>query len=171
MIKSYLVDLVLFQKKAFFHLQKFLLDEFLPNISIWSGILIVACMQKIKIGHHAKFRNKNKIMFPTAFISSLYDFMLHFHFRCYTCAAYDRHFDPFSWCVNHSYGVGRLRAHTRLETLSSLLTLFSVIFLYFSSIIMGHANVSAGHLSEFIFQVERAWSFDSCTSSCRRESS
>ena len=35
------------------------------------------CMQKIKIGHRAKFRAKNKIMFSADFISGLRDFTQH----------------------------------------------------------------------------------------------
>ena len=57
-------------KKAFFHVQNIQLDKFHPENSIGSGILNVACMQKIKIGHCAKFRDYNKcfllLLFPVA---------------------------------------------------------------------------------------------------------
>ena len=44
------------------------LDNFPRNFYIWSGIVSGVCMQKIKIGHRANFRAKNKcfrqILFP-----------------------------------------------------------------------------------------------------------
>ena len=43
-------------------------DNFPWNVYIWSAIMNGACMQKIKIGHQAKFRAKNKcfpqVLFP-----------------------------------------------------------------------------------------------------------
>ena len=49
-------------------LQKIPLDNFRRNFYIWSAIMSGACMQKIKIGHRANFRAKNKcfqqILFP-----------------------------------------------------------------------------------------------------------
>ena len=52
-------------------------------------------MQKIKIGHQAKFRDKDK-MFPAAFICGLRDFALHFNFWCSACTTFDRDFDYFA---------------------------------------------------------------------------
>ena len=66
--KSYLVELNIFKENAFYGLQKILLDNFSRNFYIWSAIVIGTCMQKIKIGHRAKFRAKSKcfpqILFP-----------------------------------------------------------------------------------------------------------
>ena len=54
------------------HLQKFLLDKFVQKIAITSGIMNVAYMQKVKVGHRAKFRDKNKcfleVLFPVGAI-------------------------------------------------------------------------------------------------------
>ena len=66
--KSYLVELNIFKENAFYGLQEILLDNFPRNFYIWSAIVNGACMQKIKIGHRAKFRARNKyfvqILFP-----------------------------------------------------------------------------------------------------------
>ena len=66
--KSYLVELNIFKENAFYGLQKILLDNFSRNFYIWSAIGNGTCMQKIKIGHPAKFRAKSKcfrqILFP-----------------------------------------------------------------------------------------------------------
>ena len=68
MEKIYLVELNIFKEIAFHGLQKISLDNFPRNFYIWSAILSGACMQKIKIGHQANFRAKNKcfreILFP-----------------------------------------------------------------------------------------------------------
>ena len=68
MEKIYLVELNIFKENAFHGLQKFPLDNFPRNFYIWSAIVSGACMQKIKIGHRANFRAKNKcfrqILFP-----------------------------------------------------------------------------------------------------------
>ncbi len=68
MEKNYLVELNIFKEDAFRFLQKIPLDNFPRNFYIWSGIVSGACMQKIKIGHRANFRAKNKcfrqISFP-----------------------------------------------------------------------------------------------------------
>ena len=65
---SYLVELNIFKENAFYGLQKILLDNFPQNFYIWSAIVNGTCMQKIKIGHRAKFRAKRKclpqILFP-----------------------------------------------------------------------------------------------------------
>ena len=73
--------------KGIFHLQKILLDNFVPNVSTE----YVACMQKIKIGNHAKIRDKNKgvlqLLFPVhaitkcIFNSSVNCVFLHVHQR------------------------------------------------------------------------------------------
>ena len=66
--KSYLVELNIFKENAVYGFQKILLDNFPRNFNIWSAIVNGMCMQKIKIGHRAKFRAKSKcfpqILFP-----------------------------------------------------------------------------------------------------------
>ena len=66
--KSYLVELNIFKENAFCGLQKVLLDNFPRNFYFWSAIVNGTCMQKIKIGHRAKFRARSKyflqILFP-----------------------------------------------------------------------------------------------------------
>ena len=68
MEKSYLVELNIFKENAFCGLQKILLDTFSRNFYIWSAIVSGTCMQKIKRGHRANLRAKNKcvrqILFP-----------------------------------------------------------------------------------------------------------
>ena len=68
MEKIYLVELNIFKENAIYSLQKILLDNFLRNFYIWCAIVNGACMQKINIGHRAKFRATNKcflqILFP-----------------------------------------------------------------------------------------------------------
>jgi len=68
MQKIYLVELNIFKENAIYGLQENLLDNFLRDLYIWSAILNGACMQKIKIGHRAKFRARNKyflhVLFP-----------------------------------------------------------------------------------------------------------
>ena len=95
MTTSYPVNLVY---QNIFHLQKILLDNTLQNVSIWSGILNVACMQKIKIGHRAKFRDKNKcflqLLFPVRAILSLIST------SGVVRARFLRNFDSFSWRVH-----------------------------------------------------------------------
>ena len=80
MEKNYLVELNIFKENAFYDLQKIPLDNFPRNFYIWSAIVNGACMQKIKIGHRANFRAKNKcfpqILFPVrAILRSI-------NFRC-----------------------------------------------------------------------------------------
>ena len=66
--KSYPVELNIFKENAFYGSQKILLDNFPRNFYICSAIVNGTCMQKIKIGHRAKFRAKSKsslqILFP-----------------------------------------------------------------------------------------------------------
>ena len=66
--KIYLVKLTTFKENAINGLQEILLDNFPRNFYIWSATVNGACMQKIKIGHRAKFRAGNKyfvlILFP-----------------------------------------------------------------------------------------------------------
>ena len=80
MEKIYLVELNIYKENEFYGLQKIPLDNFLRNIYIWSAIVNGVCMQKIKIGHRANFRAKNKcfpqILFPVrAILRSI-------NFRC-----------------------------------------------------------------------------------------
>ena len=46
-------------------------------------------MQQIKIGHRAKFRDKEKI-FSAGFISVSRNFKPYFHFRCVVRATFDK---------------------------------------------------------------------------------
>ena len=66
--KIYLVELNISKENAFYGLQKILLDNFSQNFYIGSAIVNGTCMQKIKIGHRAKFGAKSKclpqILFP-----------------------------------------------------------------------------------------------------------
>ena len=68
MEKIYLVEFNIFKENAIYGLQEILLDNFPRNVYIWSAIVNGACMQKIKIGHRAKFRAKIKcfpqLLFP-----------------------------------------------------------------------------------------------------------
>ena len=61
MKKRYLVEFNIFKKNAFYGLQKILLDNFPRNVYIWSAIMNGACMQKIRIGHQAKFELKTNV--------------------------------------------------------------------------------------------------------------
>ena len=76
MEKIYLVELNIFKENAFHGLQKIPLDNFPRNFYIWSAIVSGVCMQKIKIGHRANFRAKNKcfrqILFPVCSINFRY---------------------------------------------------------------------------------------------------
>ena len=75
-------------------------------------------MQKIKIGHRAKFRERE--FFSAGFISVSRDFTPYFHFRCVARATFDKN-------LNHSadacFLVMACVAYSRvkLKTLSSLL--------------------------------------------------
>jgi len=64
----YLVELNIFKENAIYGLQENLLHNFLRNFYIWSAIMNGACMQKIKIGHRAKFWARNnyilQVLFP-----------------------------------------------------------------------------------------------------------
>ena len=62
-IYLHVVELNIFKENAFHGLQKIPLDNFPRNFYIWSAIVSGVCMQKIKIGHQANFRAKNKICF------------------------------------------------------------------------------------------------------------
>jgi len=72
MEKIYLVELNIFKENAIYGLQKILLDNFPRNFYIWSAIVNGACTQKVKVGHRAKFRARNKhflhILFPVCAI-------------------------------------------------------------------------------------------------------
>ena len=83
-------------------------------------MLNVACMQKIKIGHPAKFRDKDKcflqLLFPVRAI-----------LRCLSTSGVLRArllieiLTKLRWRVHLCYSVDGLRARARLKTLSSLL--------------------------------------------------
>jgi len=60
MEKIYPVELNIFKENVIYGLQENLLDNFLRNFYNWGAIVNGACMQKIKIGHRAKFRARNK---------------------------------------------------------------------------------------------------------------
>ena len=68
MEKIHLVELNKLKENAIYALQEILLDNFPRDFYIWSAMVNGACMQKIKIGHRAKFRARNKyfvqIFFP-----------------------------------------------------------------------------------------------------------
>ena len=68
MEKIYLVELTTFKENVIYGLKEILLDNFPRNFYIWSTIVNGLCIQKIKIGHRAKFRTRNKyfvqILFP-----------------------------------------------------------------------------------------------------------
>ena len=59
MTKSYLVEFKIHRKMAYYSLQKIVLDRFPRNFFIYSAIVNDECMQKIKIGHCAKFRDRD----------------------------------------------------------------------------------------------------------------
>ena len=78
MEKIYLVELNIIKDNAFHGLQKIPLDSIPRNFYIRSAIVSGACMQKIKIGHRANFRAKNKcfwqILFPVRAILRIINF-------------------------------------------------------------------------------------------------
>ena len=78
--KSYPVEFNIHRKMAFYSLQKIVPDK--------SATVNDTCVQKIKIGHQAKFRDKDN--FFRRFYSRSRDFTLYFHFRCVACATFDR---------------------------------------------------------------------------------
>ena len=82
--KSYLVELNIFKENSFYGLQKILLDNFSRNFYIWSAIVNGACMQKIKMGHWAKFRARFYFRFEQSYAA--------FNFRW-------AYFDSFRWRV------------------------------------------------------------------------
>ena len=76
-------------------------------------------MQKIKIGHRAKFRDRDNL-FPQVLISVSRDFTPYFHFRCVARATFDRdliHSADVCFLVMACVGYSRAQA----RTLSSLL--------------------------------------------------
>ena len=78
-------------------------------------------MQKIKIGHRAKFRDRDNF-FSTGFISVSLDFRPYFHFRCVARATFDRNLiysADACFLVMACVGYSRMQ----LKTLSSLLNL------------------------------------------------
>ena len=115
MEKLYLVELTTFKENASYSvwLTGNSTRWFPRHFYIWSAIINGAYMQKIKIGHGAKSRARNKyfvqILFPVCTI-----FYARFNFWC-------ANFDSVSWRVCLSYGVCRLHVHVQLKTLSSLL--------------------------------------------------
>ena len=59
MTKSYLVEFKIQRKIAYYSLQKIVLDKFPRDLFILSAIVNDTCMQKMKIGHRAKFRDRD----------------------------------------------------------------------------------------------------------------
>ena len=105
--KSYVVELNIFKENAFYGLQKILLDNFPWSFYAWSTIVNGTCMQKIKIGHRAKFRAKSKCR------------RFYFRFaRFYTAFNFQwAYFDSFSWRVLLAVDCARVQR----KNLSSLL--------------------------------------------------
>ena len=66
--KIYLVELNIFKENMIYSLQEILLDNFSRNFYNWSAIMNCACMQKIKIGHRAKFQARNKYFVQILFL-------------------------------------------------------------------------------------------------------
>ena len=119
MAKSYLVEFKIHRKMAYYSLQKIVLDRFPRNFFILSAIVNDTCMQKIKIGHRAKFRDRDNF-FSAGFISVSRDFTPYFHFRCVARATFDRNLiHSADACFLVMACVGYSRVH--LKTLSSLL--------------------------------------------------
>ena len=84
MTKSYLADFMKQRKKAFYGLQKIVLDSFSRNFSVRNAIMNDACKPK-------NDRYPDKIeMFSANFISGSCDFTTYFHFRGVTQATFDR---------------------------------------------------------------------------------
>ena len=75
--KSYLVKLNILKENAIFGLQKILLDNFPRDFHISCAIGNGSCIEKVKIGHWAKFRVKTEQMFSADFISGSRDFTQH----------------------------------------------------------------------------------------------
>jgi len=67
MEKIYLVELNIFKENMIYGLQEILLDNFPLNFYIWSAIVNGACTQKIKVGHRAKFRARDKYFLQISF--------------------------------------------------------------------------------------------------------
>ena len=78
--KSCSVELKLYRKSRFFELQNIALDNFHLNVSIRIVTLNITSMQKIRMGHRAKFHAR--------FISGSRDFTPHFYFRYFACATF-----------------------------------------------------------------------------------
>ena len=70
MTKSYLVEFKIHRKMACCSLQKVVLDRFPRNVFIESATVNDTCMQKIKIGHRAKFRDRDNF-FPQVLFNKL----------------------------------------------------------------------------------------------------
>ena len=104
-------------------------------------------MQKIKIGHRAKFRDKHDFL-PEVFISVSRDFTPYFHFRCVASATFDRNLTYFLVMAC----VGYLRA--QLKTLSSLLNMIFTFYILYSGSAM---NVAYGpvELKKFLGEATR----------------
>ena len=68
MTKSYPVEFKIHRKMAYYSLQKIVLDKFPRNFLFENAIVNDTCMQKIKIGHRAKFRDRDNffplVLFP-----------------------------------------------------------------------------------------------------------
>ena len=84
MTKSSIADFKIQQKKAFYDLQKTVLDSFPRNFSVRNAIMNDACKPK-------NDRYPDKIeMFSANFISGSCDFTTYFHSRGVTRATFDR---------------------------------------------------------------------------------
>ena len=71
MTKSYLVEFKIHRKMAYYSLQKIVPDRFPRNFFIESAIVNDTCMQKIKIGHRAKFRDRDNF-FPQVLLRLIF---------------------------------------------------------------------------------------------------
>ena len=77
-------------------------------------------MQKIKIGHRAKFRDKDNF-FPQVLFPFRHDFTPYFHFRCVARATFDRnliHSVDACFLVMACVGYSRVQLKTLLSLLN-----------------------------------------------------
>ena len=105
-------------KKRVFLIQKIVLDNFPPSIFIWSGLLIVVCMQKIKIGDHLKFWEENKMCFLRMLFPDCLIYKYTVYFWCTAHATFYGKFDSFSSHVHLCFGMAGYAPSMQLKTLS-----------------------------------------------------
>ena len=111
---------------AYYSLQKIVLDRFLRNFFIQSAIVNDTCMQKSKIGHRAKFRDRDNF-FPQVLFPFRAIFTPYFHFRCFARATFDRNLiHSADTCFLVMVCVGY--SCVQLKTLLSLLKLVYFFF-------------------------------------------